>query len=127
MLRDKMNGNGRRTLGAMDLEEIELDLYPRDQGAAIIPAMPAPDARPKRRKRPKIISRNTKPSSEQAERFDGDLAELHARGYDLPRGLVERTMYRIWLALPLSARVEQIYLQEQDEIDRAYGQGARPR
>lgn len=123
MLHNKLNGR-RSTLGIDDAQLLEEE--PQPAPAPTVPAMPSPDARPARRKRPRIVSRNTKPSSEQAERFSDDLKELEAMGYAIPRALWERAMYRAWHSLPLSVRVQQAYLQEQDEVERGYGQGARP-
>jgi hypothetical protein len=122
MLRDKMNGNGRRANGLFEVEEVEIG----HDAPPVVPAMPAPEARPARRKRPKIVSRGTKPSDEQAERFKADLEELAAMGYSITRGVWERAMYRAWHSLPLSVRIQQAYFQEQDEVERGYGQGARP-
>lgn len=122
MLHDKINGNGRRSNG---LFVEELEIAPAEQPAA--PAMPAPEARPAPRQRPRIVNRTTKPSNEQVEAIDNDLEDLRAMGYTIPRAVYERAMYRAWLAIPLALRVKIAYEQEQDEVERGYGQGACPR
>ncbi len=122
MLKDKINGNGRRSNGLF-VEEIEIGAD--DQPAA--PAMPAPEARPTRRARPRIVNRTTKPSTEQLAAIERDLGDLEAMGYTIPRAVYERAMYRAWLEIPLALRVRVAYEQEADEIERGYGQGARPK
>lgn len=88
----------------------------------IKPQLPAPVPR-KQERRPKIVTRTTRPTDRQSQRFDDLTTELQSLGYDFARSELERCMYDFFLSLDV-AEVARLANRNREQEQRGrYGIG----
>ncbi len=111
--------NGAHGLSGTSRERRSNSLHIEELTVAELP----PPKPLRKRKRPKILCRTTRPTDEQAQCFD-DLVELLEReGYDFCRSELERTMYQMFLDLDLRSVVLAAQRNREQEQVGGYGIG----
>ncbi len=103
------SGRKQRRSNGLHIEELQAELPP-----------PVPL---KRKKRPKVVYRTTRPTDEQEKRFGELMERLEGEGYDFSRSELERTMYDLFLALGLRGVVLAAQRNRERELAEGYGTG----